>query len=354
MKTSDFDYELPPELIAQQPLPERDASRLMLVDRAARSVAHCQFRDLPSLLRPGDLLALNDTRVLPARLWARKADTGAQIELLLLEELGLHRWRSLARPAKKLKPGAALRFDATAVTANVSRKNDDGSIEIEFHGAADVRAVLAEIGEPPLPPYIARKPHERVAEDTERYQTVFARREGAVAAPTAGLHFTPATFEALKAKGIETCSVTLHVGPGTFLPVKTEDVEDHVMHEERFEVSAETAAAINRAKAEGRRVVAVGTTSLRVLESVAAPEGKWEAPPTFPISAQRGSTRIFIHPPFTFRCVDGLLTNFHLPRSTLLMLVAAFAGREFILRAYAGAIREKYRFYSYGDCMLLL
>jgi len=347
VKTTEFDYVLPPELIAQQPLPERDASRLMLLDRSAHSISHGQFRELPGLLRDGDLLVLNDTKVIPARLWARKTDTGARIELLLLDELALNRWRTLARPARKLKPGVRLAFDSETLTAEVRNKNDDGPFEIEFRGVADVRQVLGVLGDVPLPPYIARKPREQHARDAERYQTIFARREGAVAAPTAGLHFTEATFAALKAKGIEAAFVTLEVGLGTFQPVKAEDVEDHKMHEERFEVSEVAARQIHAAKQASRRVVAVGTTSLRVLETVAPS-------PRDPITPVRGSTRLFIHPPYQFQVVDALLTNFHLPRSTLLMLVSAFAGREFILRAYAEAIRQKYRFYSYGDCMLIV
>ncbi len=351
MKISDFDYTLPPELIAQQPLPERDASRLMLVDRRAGLIAHHQFREFPGLLRPGDLLVLNDTKVIPARLWARKPDTGARIELLLLNEIGLNHWQALARPAKKLKPHAPLAFDHPSLTAALVRRNDDGSVELLFRGVTDVRQVLAEIADMPLPPYIGRKPHEQHTLDAERYQTVYARREGAVAAPTAGLHFTEATFAALRAKGIETCFVTLEVGLGTFQPVKAESIEEHRMHEERFEISEAAAEQVNRAKQERRRIIAVGTTSLRVLESVAS---MWEAPPTLAVPAYTGTTRLFIYPPYQFKLVDALLTNFHLPRSTLLMLVSAFAGRELIRRAYDEAIRAQYRFYSYGDCMLVV
>ena len=347
MKTSDFDYQLPPELIAQQPLAERDASRLMLVDRNTQSIAHHRFRDLAGFLRAGDLLVLNDTKVIPARLWAKKADTGARIELLLLEELSLNRWKAMARPAKKVKPGSDLTFEHAALRARLRKKHEDGTLELEFLGVPNVRPMLDEIADAPLPPYIERKPHEQHAFDAERYQTVFAHHEGAVAAPTAGLHFTQATFDALRAKDIETCSVTLHVGPGTFLPVKTENVEDHPMHEERYEISEVAAQQINKAKQEGRRIVAVGTTSLRVLESIT---------PSLhhSITPRSGSTRLFIYPPYQFKVVDALLTNFHLPRSTLLMLVSAFASRELVMRAYAEAIREKYRFYSYGDCMLVV
>lgn len=347
MKTSEFEYQLPHELIAQHPLAERDASRLMFVDRGVQSLTHHRFRKLPSLLRAGDLLVLNDAKVLPARLWATKTETGAEIELLLLEELGTNHWRSMARPAKKLKTGTSLGFDHANLTAVVLEKREDGTVELEFKGVTNVRAALPEVGEPPLPPYIERAPRSRSAEDRERYQTVYARREGAVAAPTAGLHFTKAVFDALAAKGIETCFVTLEVGPGTFLPVKVENVEDHAMHEERYEISQATADKINAAKGSGRRVVAVGTTSLRVLESVAQS-------PIRPLSQSRGTTKLFIHPPYEFKIADGLLTNFHLPRSTLLMLVSAFAGMELTREAYAEAIREKYRFYSYGDCMLIV
>ena len=314
----------------------------MLVDRNTQSIAHHRFRDLPGFLRAGDLLVLNDTKVIPARLWAKKADTGAQIELLLLEELSLNRWRALAKPAKKVKLGSDLTFEHPSLRARLLQKNENGTLELEFLGVPNVRPVLDEIADAPLPPYITRKPHEQHAFDAERYQTIFARHEGAVAAPTAGLHFTQATFDVLRAKNIETCSVTLHVGPGTFLPVKTENVEDHPMHEERYEISEATTEQINKAKLEGRRIVAVGTTSLRVLESLSS------------LTPSSGSTRLFIYPPYQFKVAGALLTNFHLPRSTLLMLVSAFASRELIRRAYTEAIREKYRFYSYGDCMLVV
>lgn len=318
----------------------------MVVDRRAQSIAHHHFHRIPQLLQPGDLLVLNDTKVIPARLWARKSDTGGQVELLLLNELATNRWRSLARPAKRLRAGTTLAFDRDDVVARIIQKNEDGSVELKFEGVDDVRKILAEFGEPPLPPYIERKPRDRSIGDSERYQTVYARREGAVAAPTAGLHFTQSTLEALRNRGIETCFVTLDVGLGTFLPVKTDLVEDHKMHAERFEITQGTVDKIHGARSDRRRIVAVGTTSLRVLETVA--ESRDE------IRTVAGETRLFIYPPYKFKIVDALITNFHLPQSTLLMLVSAFAGKELIWKAYQEAIREKYRFYSYGDCMLIV
>ena len=356
MKTSDFDYSLPSELIAQQPLPKRDSSRLLLLDRRGQTLEHHRFGELPQLLRAGDLLVLNDTKVMSSRLWAWKKDTGARIELLLLEELAPNHWQALARPGKKLKPGSELRFERGSFEARVRGKREDGTVELEFSGAPNLRQALAEIAEAPLPPYIQRKPNQQNALDKERYQTIFARKEGAVAAPTAGLHFSEEILAALQEHGIDRCFVTLNVGLGTFQPVKTENVEDHRMHEERFEISRNTTNQINQAKEQGRRVVAVGTTSLRVLETVALPRtlSSGETGCSSAVTPHEGATRLFIYPPYQFKIVDGLLTNFHLPRSTLLMLVCALAGRDFVLRAYAEAIRAKYRFYSYGDCMLVV
>jgi S-adenosylmethionine:tRNA ribosyltransferase-isomerase len=330
MRTSAFDYVLPPELIAQQPLPDRTASRMMVVNRATSEIRHDEFRRLGQYLHPADLLVLNDTKVIPARIWSREP----AVELLLVEKIGAGRWTALVKPGKRAKPGATLRFD-DGVTALVEGETDFGGRTLRFSG--DVEAYIAAHGAAPLPPYIKR-PAQPLAADRERYQTVFAREPGAVAAPTAGLHFTADMLDQLQAAGIGHTFITLHVGIGTFRPVKVENIEDHKMHAERFSISAEAATAIHGAG----RVVAVGTTVVRTLESCRDVEARDDA------------TDIFIRPPYTFRHVDVLLTNFHLPRSTLLMLVSAFASRELILKAYEQAVRERYRFFSYGDCMLIL
>jgi S-adenosylmethionine:tRNA ribosyltransferase-isomerase len=319
MKTADFDYDLPGELIAQQPLADRAASRMMVVERATGEICHEQFRNIGRYLLPGDLLVLNDTKVIPARIWSKSP----VVELLLVEDLGGNRWSGLVKPGKRAKPGATLVFTGD-LTAIVEGKTDFGGRLLQF--STDVRPFLAEHGAAPLPPYIKRAQPNPA--DLPRYQTVFASHPGAVAAPTAGLHFTPELLAQFPH-----AFITLHVGIGTFRPVKVEDVEEHKMHAERFSIPAETRAAIRQAP----RVIAVGTTVVRALESTS-----------------EGSTDIFIRPPFEFRVVDALLTNFHLPKSTLLMLVSAFASRELILHAYREAVREQYRFFSYGDCMLIL
>jgi S-adenosylmethionine:tRNA ribosyltransferase-isomerase len=357
--TADFDFALPPELIAHHPAPARDGSRLLVVNRGDGTLSHRGFRDLPQLVRPGDLLVLNDSRVIPARLRGFKPDTGGEIEILLLEEAGPMEWWAMLKPGKRARPGTKIMFRSPAgadsqLHAEVVAKNDEGHGLLRFWGVADLRAAVHELGEMPLPPYISREAPAIGPEDRTRYQTIYAQHEGSVAAPTAGLHFTPSLLEGLRAAGVATHFVTLHVGAGTFAPVKAEQLEQHIMHEERFHVPEATAEAVNRAKSGDRRVIAVGTTSLRVLEhSARSHGGKLVAGP--------GRTRIFIHPPATFALVDALLTNFHLPQSTLLMLVSAFAapgehphGRDLILRAYAEAIRERYRFFSYGDAMLLV
>ena len=323
-RLSDYDYELPPELIAQRPLPRREDSRMMVLHRADQRIEHRLFAELPSFLCPGDLLVLNNTRVLRAR---RFSDDGA-IEFLFVERLGARQWRSLVKPGRKMRVGASTQLGGTMVT--VEEICDDGTRVL----TADAEIALDESGVIPLPPYVRRSADE---EDQERYQTVFATAPGAVAAPTAGLHFTAEMLQALPH-----VFVTLHVGEGTFAPVKSDKIGEHRMHAERFSISPTAADMINRAQ----RVVAVGTTTVRVLESAIRKEGK--------LIAQEGSTDIFIRPPQQVRHVDVMLTNFHLPRSTLLMLVSAFAGREFVLRAYAEAIGARYRFYSYGDCMLIL
>lgn len=356
MNLSDFDYSLPPERIAQAPAANRAGSRLFALDRARRDWRHRAFADLPALLREGDLLIINNSKVIPARLNAAK-DTGAQIEILLLEESSPKQWWCLLKPGKRAKPGTELRLQApdgreTGITAKVLDKNNAGQYLLEFHGTNSFLESIHSIGQPPLPPYIKRDFNDTANSDKNRYQTVFAREPGSVAAPTAGLHFTPELLDSLRNKGIETAEVTLHVGLGTFLPVKTDNLSEHKMHSERFALSDATTAAINRAKSEGRRVVAVGTTSVRVLESVARDSG-------LPLNPATGRTDIFIRPPSVFKVVDALITNFHLPKSTLLMLISAFAspgqtdGRQFILDAYAEALRKEYRFFSYGDAMLI-
>jgi S-adenosylmethionine:tRNA ribosyltransferase-isomerase len=319
--TADYDYPLPDELIARHPLPRREDSRMLVLERAAQTIEHRRFAEFPSYLRAGDLVVLNDTRVVPARVYA----DDRRIELLFLENLRDHTWKCLVKPGRKMRLGALVHVRGTVGV--VTGIEPEGERIIEFRGPIDLDAA----GELPIPPYFERAVE---AADSERYQTVFARERGAVAAPTAGLHFTPEILAR-----IPHTFLTLHVGVGTFRSVLTDDVRAHRMHSERFRVSAEAAVAINAAQ----RLVAVGTTTARVLESCGRP-----------MAAQQGATDIFIHPPYEPRAVGALLTNFHLPRSTLLMLVSAFAGREFVLRAYAEAVRERYRFYSYGDCMLIL
>jgi S-adenosylmethionine:tRNA ribosyltransferase-isomerase len=358
MRTSDFDFELPPERIAQVPAPSRDASRLLILHRDSGSTEHRRFREIIDYLRAGDVLVLNNSRVIPARLRAVNARGGGQVEILLLEENAVNDWWCLLRPGKRARLGTRLVVNGakgrpSGVQAAVLDINGEGHRRLQFAGTPDVSELLESLGEVPLPPYIHRADGGPTEEDKQRYQTVFAEMPGSVAAPTAGLHFTGELLDAIRSRGVRVCSVTLHVGLATFAPVKAETIDTHTLHEERYEVTEETAGAVNRAVEAGDRVVAVGTTTVRVLESVAAlHEGR--------LVPGGGRTRIFIHPPFPFRIVGGLLTNFHLPRSTLLMLVSAFAapnetrGRETILSAYAVAIREQYRFFSYGDAMLIV
>lgn len=356
MQTSDFDYPLPPELIAQEPAGERDQSRLLILDRAARKRRHGRFPDLLEELNPGDLLVLNNSKVIPARLRGSK-ETGGVVEILLLEESTSNEWWCLLRPGKRVRPGTRVRLtspdeSSTDIVATALEKNSEGHCLMSFSCEGNILESLETIGQIPLPPYIQRDFNDTQNTDHDRYQTVFAQNPGSVAAPTAGLHFTTRFLDQARAKGVEIAEVTLHVGLGTFLPVKSNDILDHKMHSERFSVSSETAEAVNRAKAEGHRVIAIGTTAVRVLESVAADNDGI-------LKATSERTRIFIYPPYEFRIIDGLLTNFHLPKSTLLMLVSAFAspggddGREFMLEAYADAVREKYRFFSYGDAMFI-
>lgn len=358
MLTADFDYPLPPELIAQTPPTVRGTSRMMVLDRAKPGIAHRHIGDIGDYLRPGDLLVLNDTRVFPARVLGAWEDTGGAAELLLTDPLeperaedGAHvsRWRCLCRSGRRARVGHAILLAHGHLRAEVLGNDAEGHADCRLTADAPLMDVLAEHGLTPVPPYIRRDPDdpETARLDRERYQTVYAREVGAVAAPTAGLHFTEALLADLKARGIRRATVTLHVGPGTFRPVKAERVEEHHMDAERFHVPAATAALIAKTRAEGGRVVAVGSTSVRTLETVAQANGGQIVPCS-------GSSEIFIHPPYRFLAVDAMLTNFHLPQSTLIMMVAALAGRERILSAYAEAVRQRYRFFSYGDCMLIL
>lgn len=340
MRVDDFDFNLPQELIAQRPLAVRDASRLLVVHRNTGQLEDRQFTDLVEYLHPSDVLVINESRVLPARLWGRNKQRSGVIEVLLLRPRGEGQWEVLVRPGKKARVGAVIEF-APRLSCEVLEITDSGSRVVQFSFSGDFEAVLAELGETPLPPYI----HEKL-DDPERYQTIYAKHSGSVAAPTAGLHFTPQLLAAIDQMGVAVVPLTLHVGLGTFRPVQTERVEDHVMHEEFFELSAESAALINARRQAGGRVVAVGTTSVRVLETLAHDDGT--------VRAGAGWTDIFIYPGYQFRAVDALVTNFHLPKSSLLMLVSAFADRETIMRAYEHAIAQRYRFFSFGDGMLLL
>ena len=339
MKTSDFFYALPEELIAQTPIEPRDRSRMLVVDRITGALGHRHFYDILEYLRPGDALVVNDTKVIPARLIGERAGGGA-CEILLLKQLGPKKWEALVRPGKKLKPGAEASFGGGKLLAKMLDMTDAGGRVVEFYCEGTLEALLDELGEMPLPPYI----HEKL-ENRERYQTVYARRDGSAAAPTAGLHFTPELLQKIRERGVAVVPILLHVGLGTFRPVKAEDVEDHQMHAEYFEVAESAARAVNDARASGSRVFAVGTTSVRTVES-AARDGK--------LAAGSGWTDIFITPGYRFQLVDALITNFHLPESTLLMLVSAFYTREGALAAYEEAVKERYRFFSFGDAMLLL
>ncbi len=358
MRTADFDYDLPRDLIAQRPAEQRDQSRLLVVNRKNMALSHRQFLDFPEYLGAGDILVVNNSKVIPARLRGRNEETGGVFEILLIEENDANDWWAMLRPGKRAKLGARIQLTTTNKNANsiyavVVGINEEGHRRLRFEGVANILDQLAVLGEVPLPPYVRRKGEELRTLDLERYQTLYANLPGSVAAPTAGLHFTETLLKQVREKGAKVCSVTLHVGIGTFAPVKAEEIEDHRMHEERYEVPEDTAAAIDLAVKHGQRILAVGTTTVRVLESVAAAHQGRVVP-------MRGRTRIFIRPPSEFRVVDGLLTNFHLPRSTLLMLVSAFAspggtqGRELILSAYKEAVLQRYRFFSYGDAMLLI
>jgi len=344
---SAYEYDLPPELIAQHPMGQRDQSRLLVLDRGTEEMWHERFRSLPKYLRRGDLLVLNDTRVMPVKLLG-KTMTGGKIDVLLVRDIGEGRWESLVKCGRRLREGEVLDLEEGRILGRYAGKSEDGMSIVAFDVDGEVGQALKTHGRMPLPPYIGRGVEDPfLEEDRERYQTVFARRPGAIAAPTAGLHFTDELLHELKGMGVDIAYVTLHVGLGTFLPVKVDDISKHEMHSEEYEVTEETAAAVCAARQRGGRVVAVGTTSCRTLESMARNcGGKFQA--------CGGSTNLFIRPPFEFMCTDVLITNLHLPRSTLLMLASALVGRETLLRAYEEAVRQRYRFYSYGDAMLIM
>ena len=340
-KTEDFDFSLPEELIAQVPLKDRSASRLMVLDHKQQTIEDKTFLDIIDELKPNDALVMNNTRVLPARLFGLKTETGAHLEVLLLKNIEGDRWETLMKPAKKAKVGTTISFGDGRLTAKVLEELEEGGRILEFSYDGIFLEILEELGEMPLPPYITEK-----LDEADRYQTVYAKENGSAAAPTAGLHFTEDVLEKLKEKGVKLTFLTLHVGLGTFRPVNAENVEDHKMHSEFYQLSEETAKLLNETKAKGGRVVAVGTTSIRTLETIAnKSDGKLEA--------DSGWTDIFIKPGYTFKFVDAFLTNFHLPKSTLIMLVSAFAGREFVLKAYHHAVDEQYRFFSFGDAMFV-
>ncbi len=347
MKTSDYDYELPPDLIAQEPPAERDGARMLVLHRGDGGIEHRAVRDLPEYVEPGDVMVVNNTRVIPARLYGRKEGSGGRVEIFFLEERKDGTWDVLLRSRRRPKPGQRIPLGSGRAQAELLEEMGGGAARIRVVSDIPVLDLLEAEGRTPLPPYIRRPAAlPEPAEDRERYQTVFASRPGAVAAPTAGLHFTPNLVTQLRRRGVETVEVTLHVGPGTFRPVTADDLTDHRMDSERYEISPDAAWSINMARRMKRRVIAVGTTSVRALETAVRSDGT--------VASGSGRSELFIHPPYEFGCIGALLTNFHLPRSTLLMLVSAFAGREAMLNAYATAVRERYRFYSYGDCMLIV
>ena len=341
MKTSDFYYDLPEELIAQDPLEDRTASRLLVLNRETGAVEHKIFSDVIDYLNEGDCLVINNTRVIPARLIGEKEGTGGKVEVLLLKRRANDVWETLVKPGKKLKPGAKITFGDGRLRAEVLEVVEEGNRLVKFHYEGIFEEILDSLGEMPLPPYITHK-----LEDKEMYQTVYAKFDGSAAAPTAGLHFTKELLNKIEEKGIKISSITLHVGLGTFRPVKVDDVNNHHMHTEWYEVNAEAAEIINETKRNGGRVICVGTTSCRTIESVADDNGY--------MKAKTGETDIFIYPGYKFKVMDGLITNFHLPESTLVMLVSAFAGKENVLSAYETAVKEKYRFFSFGDAMILI
>ncbi|MBP3502310.1 MAG: tRNA preQ1(34) S-adenosylmethionine ribosyltransferase-isomerase QueA [Clostridia bacterium] len=340
MKLSDFNYELPKELIAQVPIEKRDEARLMVLNKQNKTIEHKVFKDIIDYLKPGDCLVRNNTKVIPARLYGIKEETGAKVEFLLLNRIEGDIWEVMVKPGKKLMPGVSVVFGNGLLKAEVLEKMEGGNRKVKFYYEGIFNAILDQIGLMPLPPYIKEK-----LEKKEMYQTVYAKYDGSAAAPTAGLHFTEELLSKIKAKGVEIANVTLHVGIGTFRPVKEENIEEHDMHTEHYYIKKEDAEKINNAKKNGGRIIAVGTTSCRVLESVADENGL--------VKEIEGDTNIFIYPGYKFKCIDSLITNFHLPESTLVMLVSALAGREFILNAYNEAVKERYRFFSFGDAMLI-
>ena len=339
MKVTDFDYELPEELIAQTPIEKRDESRLMVLDRKEQTIEHKHFKDIIDYLEPGDVLVRNNTKVIPARLYGKK-ETGAKVEFLLLNNMEKDIWECIVRPGNKLHIGAKVIFGDGLLKAEVLDTMPGGTRKVEFHYEGIFNEILDKIGLMPLPPYI----HESLKEN-DRYQTVYAKYEGSAAAPTAGLHFTPELLKKIEEKGIDIANVTLHVGIGTFRPVKEDTVEAHQMHSEHFYIKEEDCEKINKAKKSGHRVIAVGTTSCRVLETIADDNGY--------VKPTEGDTQIFIYPGYKFRCLDALITNFHLPQSTLVMLVSALAGKDYIMKAYKAAVEQKYRLFSFGDAMLI-
>ena len=340
MKVSDFGYELPEELIAQHPYDKRDEARLMVLDKETQTIEHKVFKDIYDYFEPGDCLVINNTKVIPARLLGKK-DTGAKVEFLLLKGIENDIWEVMVRPGNKLKPGAKAIFGDGLLTGEILEVLDGGNRKVKFYYDGIFNEILDQIGLMPLPPYITKADKK----DNEKYQTVYAKYEGSAAAPTAGLHFTEELLEKLKQKGVVIANVTLHVGIGTFRPVKVENVEDHEMHSEHYYIKEEDAEKINKAKREGHRIIACGTTSCRTLESIADENGF--------VKACEGDTNIFIYPGYKFKCLDWLITNFHLPESTLIMLVSSLAGKDFIMKAYKEAVDKKYKFFSFGDAMLI-
>lgn len=345
MRTKDFDYYLPEELIAQCPPEKREDARMMVLHRSSGTIEHRRFSDLSEYLNPNDLLVVNNTKVVPARIFGEREDTGGKVELLLIEAVSEDLWESYYRG--KARPGIKVVLADGLIHGEIMEKCTEGRVIIKLSYAGDLFDILEEKGVPPVPPYIKReKDDQRVEMDKQRYQTVFAKEKGAVAAPTAGLHFTDEHFQRLFDLGVCKAELTLHVGPGTFAPVKVDKIEEHVMHEERYEITKSASDAFHKAKKANAKVVAVGSTSVRTLETVAQEHGK--------VQSDEGRSSIFIYPGYEFKAVDAMITNFHLPKSTLIMMVAAFAGKEFTLEAYKKAVEEKYRFFSYGDCMLIL
>ncbi len=340
MKVSEFNYELPEELIAQFPYEKRDEARLMVLDKTNQNIEHKGFKDVIDYLNPGDCLVINNTKVIPARLYGKK-DTGANVEFLLLKRIEGDIWEAMVRPGGKVRPGTKVRFGDGLLEAEVLDILEGGNRKVKFIYEGIFNEILDKIGLMPLPPYIKEK-----LKDKDKYQTVYAKYDGSAAAPTAGLHFTEELLQKIKEKGIEIANVTLHVGIGTFRPVKVENIEEHQMHSEHYYIKKDDADKINKAKKEGKRVIAVGTTSCRVLESVADENGM--------MKEIEGDTSIFIYPGYKFKCIDSLITNFHLPESTLIMLVSSLAGREFVMKAYEEAVKERYKFFSFGDAMIIL